>query len=89
MGYSGHESGSDAITYAAVALGASSIERHITMSRAMYGTDQSASLEPSAFIRMIGGIRKIEAAFNDFYYNNTKEREKAIAVKLRSHIPCD
>ncbi len=64
VGYSGHESGL-AITLAAVALGSTSIERHITIDRAMYGSDQSASLEPSGLRQLVGGIRKIEIALGD------------------------
>lgn len=86
VGYSGHEAGADAITYAAVALGATSIERHITMNRAMYGSDQAASLEPTAFVRLVGGIRKIEQAFNDSNIEKTREQERVIAKKLRAHI---
>ena len=48
VGYSGHESGL-AESYAAAALGITSLERHITLDRSMYGSDQSASLEPSGF----------------------------------------
>ena len=49
VGYSGHERGGLAISYAAVALGASSLERHFTLDRTMYGTDQSASIAPVSY----------------------------------------
>lgn len=61
VGYSGHERGI-ATTVAAVALGARFIERHITLDRTMYGSDQAASLEPQGFARMVRDIRAVEAA---------------------------
>uniref|UniRef100_A0A6M3K3L4 Putative N-acetylneuraminate synthase n=1 Tax=viral metagenome TaxID=1070528 RepID=A0A6M3K3L4_9ZZZZ len=59
VGYSGHEVGLNT-TYAAVALGAEHIERHITLDRSMYGSDQAASIEPGGFRRMVDGVREIE-----------------------------
>ena len=87
VGYSGHERGGLAISYAAVALGATSLERHFTLDRTMYGTDQSASIAPRAFRELIGGVRKIEQALD----KNKKEKkildiEVAVAKKLRAHI---
>ncbi len=64
IGYSGHETGL-APTWAAVALGASFIERHITLDRAMWGTDQAASVEVSGFERMVANIRDIELSLGD------------------------
>lgn len=64
VGYSGHERGLQ-ITLAAVALGAVSIERHITLDRTMWGSDQSASLEPSGLEHLIRDVRIIEAAMGD------------------------
>jgi N-acetylneuraminate synthase len=61
IGYSGHERGT-AITLAAVALGASIVERHITMDRTLEGPDHLASLEPAEFQQMVAGIRSIEKA---------------------------
>ena len=58
VGYSGHEVGL-AVSYAATALGITSLERHITLDRSMYGSDQSASLEPSGMFQLVGGVRKI------------------------------
>ncbi len=84
VGYSGHESGL-AISLAAVALGATSIERHITMDRSMYGSDQSASIEPAGLKQLVGGIRKIDAAFGDGV-KKVLESEKPISEKLRAHI---
>jgi len=87
VGYSGHEVGL-AVTYAAVALGASSIERHITLNRAMYGSDQAASVEPSGFLQLIGGVRKIETAMGNGEIG-VHEKEVSIADKLRAHISFD
>jgi sialic acid synthase SpsE/sugar phosphate isomerase/epimerase len=61
IGYSGHERGT-AVTFAAVALGASIVERHITLDRNMEGPDHLASLEPDEFKKLVQGIRQIEAA---------------------------
>ena len=84
VGYSGHEVGL-AISYAAAALGITSLERHITLDRAMYGSDQAASVEPAGFIQLVGAVRKIEKAMgNGKLEFNTKE--VPIAKKLRSHI---
>lgn len=64
VGYSGHEVGL-APTWAAVALGACFIERHITLDRAMWGTDQAASVEIGGMERLISNIRDIEIALGD------------------------
>jgi N-acetylneuraminate synthase len=64
IGYSGHETGL-APTWAAVALGATFVERHITLDRAMWGTDQAASVEVSGFMRLVSNIRDIERALGD------------------------
>ncbi len=64
IGYSGHETGL-APTLAAVALGASFIERHITLDRAMWGTDQAASVEVNGMFRLVKDIRDIERALGD------------------------
>lgn len=84
VGYSGHEVGLS-VSYAASALGISSLERHITLSRAMYGSDQAASLEPEGLRKLVGGVRKIEAAMGDGVKKLIKE-EIPIAEKLRAHI---
>ena len=57
VGYSGHEISAYSICLAAVLLGATSIERHITLDRSMYGSDQAASLEPSGLVRLVRDIR--------------------------------
>lgn len=64
VGYSGHEVGL-ATTVAAVALGAAFVERHITLDRAMWGSDQAASVEPGGFMRLVRDIRAIELAMGD------------------------
>jgi len=80
-GYSGHELGL-ITTCAAVAIGASFVERHITIDRGMWGNDQSASLEPRDLKRLVKDIREIEKALGD----GTKqvyESEQAALLKLR------
>ena len=64
IGYSGHETGL-APTWAAVALGATFVERHITLDRAMWGSDQSASVEIAGLMRLVANIRDIERAMGD------------------------
>ena len=61
IGYSGHEYGL-VTTYAAVVMGSNWIERHITLDRNMWGSDQSSSIEPSGLIKLVKGIRDIEKA---------------------------
>ena len=84
VGYSGHEAGL-AVSYAAAALGVSSLERHITLDRSMYGSDQSASVEPAGLRQLVGGIRKIESAMGDGV-KRILEEEIPIANNLRQHI---
>lgn len=64
IGYSGHEVGLQT-TYAAVVLGACLVERHITLDRAMWGSDQAASVEPHGMARLVRDIRVIEKALGD------------------------
>tara|TARA_Y100000031_G_scaffold129713_1_gene148931 strand:+ start:68 stop:922 length:855 start_codon:yes stop_codon:yes gene_type:complete len=85
VGYSGHEVGL-AVSYAATALGITSLERHITLSRALYGSDQAASVEPAGFRMLVGAVRKIEKAMGVGQIRVNKE-ERSIAEKLRAHIP--
>ena len=84
VGYSGHEVGL-AISYAAAALGVSSIERHITLDRSMYGSDQSASIEPNGLRHLVGAIRKIEKAMGDGV-KRFLEEEKIVSDNLRQHL---
>jgi len=64
VGYSGHETGLQ-ISLAAVALGAVAIERHVTLDRSMWGTDQAASIEPHGLERLVRDIRVLELALGD------------------------
>lgn len=84
VGYSGHEVGL-AVSYAAAALGITSLERHITLDRAMYGSDQSASIEPSGLRMLVGAVRKIEKALGDGE-KRIIDDEIPIAKKLREHL---
>ncbi len=84
VGYSGHEVGL-AISYAAAALGATSIERHITLNRAMFGTDQAASVEPEGLRYLVGAVRKIERALGDGRISMQEEERKEIP-RLRGHL---
>ena len=65
VGYSGHESIGYIVCVAAVMLGATSIERHVTLDRSMYGSDQSASLEPMGLMRLVRDIRTIDKILGD------------------------
>ncbi len=79
VGYSGHE----VYLYtslAAVALGACFVERHITLSRAMWGTDQAASVEPQGIAKLVGNIRVIERALGD---GNKQRYDSEIPVMKR------
>ncbi|MEC4015925.1 N-acetylneuraminate synthase family protein [Streptomyces sp. H27-D2] len=64
IGYSGHETGLQT-TLAAVALGAAFVERHITLDRAMWGSDQAASVEPQGLVRLVRDIRVVEESLGD------------------------
>jgi N-acetylneuraminate synthase len=81
VGYSGHELGI-ASTVAAVALGACVVERHITLDKTMWGTDQRASLEPGEFAELVRDIRFVEAALGDGV-KRVQPREIPIMEKLR------
>lgn len=81
VGYSGHEQGI-ATSVAAVTLGACMVERHITVDRTMYGSDQAASLEPQGFARLVRDIRAVEAAMGDGV-KVVYESEQPIIAKLR------
>jgi N-acetylneuraminate synthase len=64
IGYSGHETGL-APTVAAVALGATFVERHFTLDRSMWGSDHAASVEPQGMVRLVSDIRDIEQSLGD------------------------
>jgi N-acetylneuraminate synthase len=84
VGYSGHETGL-VISHAAAALGVSSIERHITLDRAMYGSDQAASLAPAGLKKLVKEVRRIQIAMGDGV-KRIIEAEIPIAKKLREHL---
>jgi N-acetylneuraminate synthase len=81
VGYSGHEVGL-APSLAAVALGACMLERHITLDRAMWGSDQAASVEPQGFARLVRDVRVIEAAMADGL-KRVYDSELPVRAKLR------
>ena len=81
VGYSGHEVGLQ-ITLAAVALGANAIERHITLDRSMWGSDQAASVEPIGLMKLIRDIRIIENALGDGV-KRVLPREEEVVKRLR------
>ena len=84
IGYSGHETGL-ATTLAAVVTGATFVERHFTLDRAMWGSDQAASVEPVGMAKLVKDIRDIEAAMGDgvkkVYDSELGPREKLRRVK--------
>jgi N-acetylneuraminate synthase len=89
VGYSGHETGLTP-TWAAVALGACFVERHITLDRAMWGTDQAASVEIVGLIRLVSNIRDIEKSLGDgvkkVYESEMSSRRKLRKVNPPLHV---
>tara|TARA_A100001015_G_C15013114_1_gene724155 strand:+ start:1473 stop:2318 length:846 start_codon:yes stop_codon:yes gene_type:complete len=85
VGYSGHENGV-AISIGAFSLGISSLERHITIDRTMYGSDQSASIEEKGMQNLTDSINKISDAMGVEKLGFVLEEELPIAKKLRAHI---
>ncbi len=81
VGYSGHEVGL-ATSVAAVALGACMIERHITLDRAMWGSDQAASVEPQGVMKLVRDIRAVERAMGDGVKKVSAD-EESVMKKLR------
>ena len=81
IGYSGHETGLPS-SIAAAAMGAVLLERHITVDRAMWGSDHAASLEPNGITRLVGYIRLAEKSMGDGV-KRVLEREQPIIKKLR------
>ena len=81
VGYSGHEFGLTT-TIASICLGATIIERHITLDRTMWGTDQMCSVEPQGLIKLVRGIKELNDAIGDGIKVVT-ETEKPIRDKLR------
>ena len=82
VGYSGHETGSYLVCITASLLGATSIERHITLDRTMYGSDQSASLEPEGLFRMVRDLRTVDKIQGDGK-KRIWDSEKPAMKKLR------
>lgn len=85
VGYSGHENGI-AVSVCATVLGATSIERHVTLDRTMYGSDQSASIEFVGMKNMVGQIRIMQSAIGEERVGHILDEEVPIAKKLRAHI---
>lgn len=85
VGYSGHENGI-AVSLGALLFGISSLERHITLDRTMYGSDQSASLELKGMINLVDSIMKIKLAYGVESLGVITKEEEKIAEKLRAHI---
>ncbi|MEI6972882.1 MAG: N-acetylneuraminate synthase family protein [bacterium] len=83
IGYSGHETGLPSSS-AAVALGACVVERHITLDRSMWGSDQAASLEPNGLHRLVRDIRLVEKSLGN-PEKKVLEREIPIIKRLRRH----
>ncbi len=83
VGYSGHETGR-IVSFAAAVMGASSIERHITLDRAMYGSDQAASLEVSEFVRLVKDIRALPSIMGSGEKTIT-DKEIEVRKKLRGY----
>ena len=81
VGYSGHEYGLTT-TIASICFGATIIERHITLDKSMWGTDQMASVEPHGLIKLVRGVRELENAIGDGKKIIT-ESEKPVRDKLR------
>tara|TARA_Y200000002_G_scaffold67587_1_gene52452 strand:- start:14940 stop:15782 length:843 start_codon:yes stop_codon:yes gene_type:complete len=85
VGYSGHENGV-VISLAALMFGITSLERHITLDRTMYGSDQSASLEISGMRNLNESINKILSSIGEPSLGKIIDSELPIAKKLRAHI---
>ena len=85
VGYSGHENGV-AISLAASFFDITSLERHITLDRTMYGSDQAASLEMSGMLNLTKSLEKMAIACGEEKIGHITIEEQAIAKKLRAHI---
>ena len=88
VGYSGHENGI-VVSLAALQFGISSLERHITLDRTMYGSDQAASLEPKGIQSLNESINKYIVAIGTPSIGKIIDEEIPIAKKLRAHIKID
>jgi N-acetylneuraminate synthase len=85
VGYSGHENGA-VLSASSVLLGISSLERHITLDRTMYGSDQAASLEPHGMTALVNSINTIVTGYGTPKVGYIHPEEIPIAEKLRAHI---
>ena len=85
VGYSGHESSAYLVCIAAVLQGATSIERHITLDRTMYGSDQAASLEPEGLFRLVRDVRALDLILGDGK-KRIWDSEKPAMKKLRERL---
>ena len=83
VGYSGHEIGL-AVSYGAAAFEITSLERHITLNRAMYGSDQASSIEPIGFLQLCGAVRKINSSLGDGVKRITA-KELEVRKKMRGY----
>ena len=88
VGYSGHENGV-VVSLAALQFGISSLERHITLDRTMYGSDQAASLEPKGLLNLNESIEKFMVSIGVPSAGRILDEEIPIAKKLRAHIKAD
>ena len=86
VGYSGHESSLIKVCISAVALGATSLERHITLDRAMYGSDQAASIEINALLNFVQSVRTIPYVLGNGI-KSLNELELKAREKLRINVP--
>lgn len=84
IGYSGHEYGL-VTTFVAAGIGAKWIERHVTLDRHMWGSDQLSSIEPSGLLKLVNGIRNIELSLGSYgprkVIGSEKEKAKSLRIK--------
>jgi N-acetylneuraminate synthase len=88
VGYSGHETTLIKVCVAAVTLGATSLERHITLDRAMYGSDQAASISAHVLDDFVGSVRAVEGILGDGI-KRVEPAEEPIRRKLRQSVASD
>ena len=86
VGYSGHEKSGKLISLASICLGATSLERHLTLDRTMYGSDQAASITPKTFNELVEEVRVLESVIGGNNEKKILDIEFPVAEKLRAHI---
>ena len=86
VGYSGHEKSGKLVSLASVCFVATSLERHLTLDRTMYGSDQAASITPKTFAELIEEIRVLEVLTSGSNEKKILDIEIPVAEKLRAHI---